>query len=237
MLDVTDTGLWDFQMYLGSKSGSGVFQAIIAQMPPHDLYIETHWGTGAVCRAKAPAARSIAIDIDPQTLADFPPPDGVDVHCGCAHEYLRSFDFASAGRVLVYLDPPYLPSTRLSAASYRYEYSEAQHRELLALIKTLPCAVILSGYPSRLYDDALVGWRKVEFQAMTRRGPRTECIWMNFPAGAVQWASFAGRNFTERQRIKRKAARWAANYSALPPGERMAVLAAVLSVHSEERPE
>jgi site-specific DNA-adenine methylase len=34
--------------YLGSKAASGVYQKIIAEMPPHDTYIETHLGGGAV---------------------------------------------------------------------------------------------------------------------------------------------------------------------------------------------
>ncbi|HCN3270845.1 TPA: DNA adenine methylase, partial [Klebsiella michiganensis] len=34
--------------YLGSKAASGVYQKIIAEMPPHDVYIETHLGGGAV---------------------------------------------------------------------------------------------------------------------------------------------------------------------------------------------
>jgi hypothetical protein len=35
-------------------------------------------------------------------------------------------------------------------------------------------SVILSGYPSQLYDETLAGWRSMEFQAMTRGGVRTE---------------------------------------------------------------
>lgn len=42
--------------YLGSKAASGAYQAIIAQMPPHDTYIETHLGSGVVMRAKPRAA-------------------------------------------------------------------------------------------------------------------------------------------------------------------------------------
>lgn len=38
--------------YLGSKAGSGVYQKIIAEMPPHDTYIETHLGGGAVMLRK-----------------------------------------------------------------------------------------------------------------------------------------------------------------------------------------
>jgi hypothetical protein len=50
--------------YLGSKGGSGVYQKIIAEMPPHDTYIETHLGSGAVMFHKPLAARTIGIDVD-----------------------------------------------------------------------------------------------------------------------------------------------------------------------------
>ena len=33
--------------YLGSKQVSGAYQAVIANMPPHDTYIETHLGVAA----------------------------------------------------------------------------------------------------------------------------------------------------------------------------------------------
>ena len=57
--------------YFGSKAASGLYQNIIALMPPHDIYIETHLGGGAVMRYKPPARINIAIDIDPQPLASF----------------------------------------------------------------------------------------------------------------------------------------------------------------------
>ena len=34
-------------------------------------------------------------------------------------------------------------------------YEEQDHIELLELLKTLPCNIILSGYPSALYDEHL----------------------------------------------------------------------------------
>jgi DNA adenine methylase len=222
--------------YLGAKSGSGVFQAVISQMPPHDCYIETHLGTGAVLRAKPPATRSIAIEIDPDTLAAYPPPAGVEVIQGDALAFLKGFDVAAAGRVLVYFDPPYLPATRTSTKRYRFDLDEAGHLETLAVARDLAdrgAAVMVSGYPSDLYDRELAGWRRITFQAMTRGGVRTEALWLSFPAGAVAWSTFAGRNFTDRQRIKRKAARWAANYAAVPPAERLAILAAILDVEGQ----
>lgn len=218
--------------YLGAKSASGAFQAIVAQMPPHDCYIETHLGTGAVLRAKPPAARQIAIEIDGETLAAFPPPAGVEVHQGCAHAFLRGFDYEAAGRVLVYADPPYVDATRSSRHRYRHDYGEQDHRDLIAILRAIPAAVIVSGYPSDLYEELLGDWRTHSFQAMTRGGVRTERIWMNFAAGPLHWARFAGNGFTDRQRIKRKAQRWAGKYRALPPAERLAVLSAILAVEA-----
>lgn len=89
-------------------------------------------------------------------------------------------------------------------------------------------SVMVSSYPSPLYDECLPQWRTRTFQVMTRGGVRTEQLWFSFPASSVHWASFAGENFTERQRIKRKAARWSEKYRALAPAERLAVLAALL---------
>ncbi len=91
---------------------------------------------------------------------------------GCAHQFLTNF--AYQGRDLVYCDPPYLHATRTSKRRYRYDCEEADRHALLALLKTLPCSVILSGYPSALYDDALSGWQSLELQVMNQGGVRTE---------------------------------------------------------------
>ena len=41
--------------YFGSKATSGLCQPIIALMPPHDTYIESHLGGGAIMKRKPPA--------------------------------------------------------------------------------------------------------------------------------------------------------------------------------------
>jgi hypothetical protein len=106
--------------------------------------------------------------------------------------------------------------------------------DLLDLLKSLPCRVILSGYPSALYDGILEDWNCVELQAMTWGGPRTEKLWYNYDIDRTYWATYAGKDFTDRQRIKRKAERWARNYQALPPAERLALLAAIMAVEAVE---
>lgn len=224
--------------YLGSKAASGVYQKIIAEMPPHDVYIETHLGGGAIMLRKPPAKVNWGIDIDPQTVEAFNQgnPDFLDrladtlfIDVGDAVEFLRRFDYTSVGRVLIYSDPPYLHETRSSSARYRYEYTVSDHHRLLQCLCSMPenVSVIVSGYPSFVYDNALQGWRSREFQAMTRGGVRTEKIWMNYPEGAAYSHTFAGKDYNDRYRIKRKAQRWKNKFAALPPAERLAIMAAL----------
>ena len=220
--------------YFGSKATSGLYQPIIAMMPPHDTYIETHLGGGAIMKRKPPALNNIGIDVDPRPLSKFECNYPVHLINGCAHQFLRSYDYL--GTELVYSDPPYLVHTRTSQRKYRFDYQERDHIELLALLKTLPCNVILSGYASSLYDELLPGWHTLELQVMNQGGVRTEKLWFNFVVDRVHWASFAGKNFTDRQRIKRKAQRWGKNYAAMPKAERLAVLAAMMEIEIVETP-
>ncbi len=218
--------------YFGSKATSGLCQAIIALMPPHDTYIETHLGGGAIMKRKPAALRNIGIDRNPKVLANFTCEYQVEKVNGCAHRFLAEYDYQ--GRELVYSDPPYLHHTRSSGRRYRFDYQEHNHVELLTLLKRLPCNVIVSGYPSSLYEQLLADWRSLELQVMNHAGVRTEKLWFNFTPDRVYWPSYAGKNFTDRQRIKRKAANWGRQYGAMPPAERLAVLSAIMAVEAGE---
>jgi hypothetical protein len=198
--------------------------------PPHETYIETHLGGGAIMRRKPPALHNIAIDLDLNVLRAFECGYPVEKIHGCAHEFLSRYSFN--GRELVYCDPPYLQYTRSSKRRYRYEYEERDHIDLLALLKRLPCSVMLSGYPSCLYDELLPGWNSLELQVMNHAGVRTEKIWFNFTPDRVHWSRYAGKNFTDRQRIKRKAESWGKRYKELPYAERLAVLSSIMAVEA-----
>lgn len=218
--------------YFGSKATSGLCQPIIALMPPHETYIETHLGGGAIMKRKPPALRSIGIDLDQRALEKFRCDYPVELVHGCAHRFLAEYPYR--GRELLYCDPPYLQETRTSGRRYRFDYEEQDHLELLSLLKRLPCPVILSGYPSVLYDESLRRWQSLELQVMNQGGVRTEKVWFNFRLDRVHWARYTGKNHTDRQRIKRKAENWGRRYRALPPGERLAVLAALMAVEAHQ---
>ncbi len=227
--------------YLGSKAASGVYQKIIAEMPPHDTYIETHLGGGAIMLRKPPARHNIGIDKDEEALTNFMEHEGYEqipnlqlLNCDAVDVLEKFFLYppAAGNRVLLYVDPPYLHETRTSNARYRCEYQVADHVRLLTCLKSLSpeIRIMLSGYPSQLYEDFLSGWRSKEFQAMTRGGVRTEKIWMNYPEGRAYSHAFAGKDYNDRHRIKRKAERWRAKYAALPPAERLAIMVALNEV-------
>lgn len=219
--------------YLGAKTGSGVYQAIIALMRPHDTYLEPFVGSGAILTRKGPAALSIVLDKDPAAIAAIEERDDLVRLVADALPYLEGFKVgADLGRVLIYADPPYLLSTRTGRDRYLHEFTNEDHGRLAAALRRLGAegvAVIVSGYPSDLYDRLYDGWSTMQFQTMTRGGVRTEKVWFNFDPGDAHWHTFAGRDFTDRQRIKRKAARWAAKFKALAPAEAQAVLAAILA--------
>jgi DNA adenine methylase len=91
--------------------------------------------------------------------------------------------------VLLYVDPPYLGSTRSNDNAYRCEMrTEAEHRDLADALHAARAAVVLSGYPSDLYDRELyAGWDRHTIAASTGQGGtwanRTEVLWSNRPIG------------------------------------------------------
>lgn len=93
--------------------------------------------------------------------------------------------------VLLYVDPPYLRSTR-NSGGYRHEMTEADHVDLASALRDVSAAVVLSGYPSALYDGLYDGWHRAEFASGTGQNAeswenRTEVIWSNrpFPQGSL----------------------------------------------------
>jgi site-specific DNA-adenine methylase len=213
--------------YPGGKAGSGVYQKIINQIPPHEIYIEPFLGHGSVMLHKRPAASSIGIDCDGDVVKhwrDLLAENG-DAHdrgsCNVIHgdaiSYLQSYDWK--GGEFVYADPPYLMETRSSKkAIYKFEFAEAeQHTKLLRVLRSLPCMVAISGYWSYLYDSMLHGWRSIHYNTVNRSGKVvTELLWMNYPEPtALHDYRYLGENFRQRERLKRIRTRWLARISRM----------------------
>lgn len=214
--------------YPGGKGAAGVAQTIINQQPPHDRYMEPFLGGGSVMRIKRPARINIGMDMDAGAVAAFDDgtrPGTFYVADGIAA--LRKWRAAPAD--LVYCDPPYLlTARRRNRRIYRCELEQSDHIRLLVTIRGLNCMVQISGYWSSLYAQMLEGWRLVRFMAMTRGGLMEECLWMNYPEPSLLHDyRFLGSDFRDRERIKRKTARWTARIAGLPTLERVALLSAM----------
>lgn len=98
-------------------------------------------------------------------------------------------------QTLFYCDPPYLPETRRSGA-YNHEMTTEDHRELIEILRNVKGKVMLSGYPSELYDS--LDWNKREWDVTCHAAGRTkasglqgkgavsslqkrkECVWTNY---------------------------------------------------------
>ena len=83
-------------------------------------------------------------------------------------------------KCLIYCDPPYLLRTR-KGKQYNIEMSDKEHEELLQLLLESKSKVIISGYESDLYNDALKNWRKKTTYSLTQSMRKAkEVIWMNY---------------------------------------------------------
>ena len=197
------------------------FQHLINLMPPHETYIESHLGGGAVLRNKIPARRNIGIDKDPKLISEWHSryPGMCELVHADAVDYLLSHKYD--GNELIYADPPYLRSTRRRSRVYTCDYVTSDHEELLVVLQKSPCMVMLSGYDSELYNDTLVGWHKSTFHAKTHTDVRQECVWLNFsPSRQLHDVSHLGMNFRERQTIRRRQQRLRERIQKMNPVER-----------------
>lgn len=109
---------------------------------------------------------------------------GVLIENRPAIQILRDHDGAET---LHYVDPPYVHDTRYSGAKtgrvYRHEMTDHDHEELLKVLLNLDGKVIVSGYPSEIYNDYLGNWKRIDTSARISSGrgtdTRTECLWIS----------------------------------------------------------
>ncbi len=130
------------------------------------------------------AARLARFDACARRLA------GVSIECCEAAELVRRM--ATSSDAVVYADPPYVASSRSprTTKAYRCDMAdEAHHRDLAEALRATPATVILSGYPSPLYDELYHDWARIEIATTSQnssgrkgsRQPRTEVLWTNRP--------------------------------------------------------
>jgi hypothetical protein len=223
--------------YTGSKSANGVFQTIIGQMPPHSVYVEPFFGSGQIFWKKRRADTSIVFDVA-RDLTAKAGAEGVIAQCGNALELLPGLSLWLPPDAVIYCDPPYPLATRNNRIYYNdllavgaREMTDREHVQLLTMLQTIRCRILISTLPNELYRSALTlecGWRRIEYQTRAHRRTLTEWLFCNFPEPDElhDWR-FAGRNFRERWRMTKLVRRTIAKLEAMNKRERGYVLDAI----------
>lgn len=96
-----------------------------------------------------------------------------------AFQLIREMDTPGT---LFYLDPPYIFSTRTTSKAYSHEMTNQKHVEFAELLYGLQGFVVLSGYPSAIYEELFEakGWARVDREAQVLGGAKkTECLWLS----------------------------------------------------------
>lgn len=108
---------------------------------------------------------------------------GVQIECRPAVEVIKRFNHP---KVLIYLDPPYVLSTR-HGKQYRHETDDAAHEKLLDVSLEHRGPLLISGYDTELYNKKLKDWYRTETTCyMPGCSKKKEIIWMNYEPPAKQ---------------------------------------------------
>lgn len=105
---------------------------------------------------------------------------GVQIERMDARKLIELYDYE---RALFYVDPPYVPETRMRRSHYKLEMTVEDHEALADTLTAVKGMAVLSGYKSdlykRLYEDR--GWKRVQKKARvdSAEGTRIESLYLN----------------------------------------------------------
>jgi len=214
------------ETYPGRKGAAGAWQKIISEIPKCERFIEAMCGS-SIISSLVSGCQIIINDIDASVIDK--------INCTAAivkenKDYRSIIDKYDYPGAVLYFDPPYMMQTRSYKKNiYKHDWDNGNHYDFLHSLLGIKQPVILSHYPCSFYDNALKTWRKISYNSMTRAGVRVENLYMNFPPPLLlQCYNSIGKNYTDRQRIKRKVARLVNRLKNEPAQERAAILTAVI---------
>jgi DNA adenine methylase len=105
-----------------------------------------------------------------------------------AIDVIRTWD---SSETLFYCDPPYVHETRHESSRdvYGCEMNGQDHRKLAKALNSCKGKVVLSGYPSELYEELYAKWRRTEFELANHaaggksKARMREVLWTNWRLG------------------------------------------------------
>jgi len=118
---------------------------------------------------------------------------------------------------LFYCDPPYPHISRGDSKAYAHEMTDAQHRELAAVLRQVRGKVALSSYRCDLNDEIYDGWRVIEGPEKlvhSVKELRQEVLYVNYdPEERTLWQVPTTAKTTAKSRTRRRSS---PAYSAEP---------------------
>lgn len=215
------------QNYKGHKGIPGVYQKNINHIPKHSKYIELFAGSAAIYSLMTvPASTVILNDINSEVCSNlavrYP---GATVTNENAIRILQENKTVLGKETFIFLDPPYLHSTRPTATElYKFEMNDLDHVQLLLSALQMKCNIMIIHPKCELYDSYLKDWHKVEVKIRYNRKTSIEYLYMNYTLGELQDYTYLGSDCWDRQRIKRKGERWVNKLLAMPELERQYII-------------
>jgi len=91
-----------------------------------------------------------------------------------AIDIIKKYD---SDETFMYLDPPYILSTRSSNARYKIDMTTDDHIDLLNIITKCKSKILLSGYNNDIYNKTLKDWNKETFEIKNKK---QETFWYNY---------------------------------------------------------
>lgn len=232
--------------YFGGKGGSGVYQTIINEIPLHDIYIEPFLGGGSILLKKRPAQKSFGIDKDKDAIINFAKKsqgkiDNLNLLVADALEFMVEMVKTPMlkQKYFIFIDPPYLLSTRKSQERYKFELTDQDHVELIKFADSLnkqQFKVAISTYPNEIYRNLLTTWRVVEYNSVDRAGNvRKEQLYCNYEKPKILHdPSFLGATFEKRSDINKRIKRNVEKLTSWNPNERVRLISHMLATMSHE---
>ena len=83
-------------------------------------------------------------------------------------------------KTFMYLDPPYVMSTRASSQKYECDMTDEQHIAFVDRLTRCKCKWLVSGYDNSIYDVLTQNFNKIEFKSPNSGSSATEILWKNY---------------------------------------------------------
>lgn len=213
---------------------------ILGSFPDHSQYWELCCGTCSIFKRKN-SVPSFLVDLNAEIVNKAL----TGYVSECRHTYLQAcvFDVLAVlveknsymghgvlPDAFLFMDPPWRVS-KLGKKQplYKNSLSDNDTARLLLLARRVPYKMAILHYTDELYDDILNDWHRVDFNVSFSGRVCSVSLYCNYDPLAVKLAlpTLAGKNRTDRQRIKRKASDLVSRLDLLPAYERQVILEAL----------